>query len=458
MGRAIVVSFEDETIRVLYATFRRKNIVVDDALILRNEQFDDFLLKEKRKEFIVVNSFKDFFQDTILVPPTKARLIKILVEAEIRKRSQFKDFSFIYTTTGEKIVQQRRMKEVFVFAVRNEDIKEIVNRFIFKGKVIKAIYPDIFSLACLIRPEPMPLLCVSETGLNKNIFLIKDGVMQFIRIAQSLEQGIGDVDIQGIKMTINYCRQALKINPYLIMLIGSLCSNYNVTVDTSIPIACLTHQSFRSPRTNGLTPVVRGSQMSSALLDFISPLSALFIPRDRDINLLTIEYKNLFRTRLLLRYSTALFLSLSIIGMVYTGFIVKNIMESKDRLSSIRRNLPDIDNTLTIYDMKKAELAGYMPFVTSFRNAASIPDIQRFLYLLSELKVDSIRIDYISINTGNNILNVELKGSVKTEGYAGMQMDYQKLINSIAGLKGVSIKSHGLDFKDKSFHIKMEYQ
>ncbi|MEW6162908.1 MAG: hypothetical protein AB1606_06320 [Nitrospirota bacterium] len=441
MGRAIVVSFEDETIRVLYATLRRKNIVVDDALILRNEQFDDFLLKEKRKEFIVVNSFKDFFQDTILVPPTKTRLIKILIEAEIRKRSQLKDFSFIYTITGEKIVQQRRMKEVFVFAVRNEDIKEIVNRFILKGKVIKAIYPDIFSLACLIGPEPMPLLCVSETGLNKNIFLIKDGVIQFIRIAQSLEQGIGDVDIQGIKMTINYCRQTLKINPYLIMLIGSLCSNYNVTVDTSIPIACLTT-----------------SPLSSALLDFISPLSALFIPRDRDINLLTIEYKNLFRTRLLLRYSTALLLSLSIIGMGYTGFIVKNIIESKDRLSSIRGNLPDIDNTLTIYDMKKTELAGYMPFVTSLRNAASIPDIQRFLSLLSELKVDNIRIDSISINTGNNILNVELKGSVKTEGYAGMQMDYQKLINSIVGLKGASIKSHGLDFKDKSFHIKMEYQ
>ena len=57
----VVVSFEDETIRVLYATFRRKNIVVDDAIILRNEQFDDFLLKEKQKEFIITNSFKDFF-------------------------------------------------------------------------------------------------------------------------------------------------------------------------------------------------------------------------------------------------------------------------------------------------------------------------------------------------------------------------------------------------------------
>ncbi|HCC68603.1 MAG TPA: hypothetical protein DEP99_01815 [Nitrospiraceae bacterium] len=445
MGKAIVISFEDETIRVLYARFKRKNIVVDDALTLRNDQFDDFLLKEKSKEFIIVNSFKDFFQDTILVPPTKARLIKILIEAEIRKRSQLKDFSFIYTITGEKIVQQRKMKEVFVFAVRNEDIKEIVNRFILKGKVIKAIYPDIFSLACLIEPEPMPLLCVSEAGSNKNIFLINDGVIQFVRIAQSIEQGIGDVDIQSIKMTINYCGQTLKIKPYATMLIGSLCSNYNVTVDTPLPIACFTHRSFRS-------------QMSSALLGFISLISALFVPRGRGINLLPAEYKNFLRTRLFLRYSTALFLLLSIIGMVYAGFIVKNIMESQDRLSSIRRDFPDIDNILTMYDMKKTELAGYMPFVTSLRNAVLIPDIQRFLSLLSELNVDNLRIDSISIKTGNNILDVEMKGSVKTESYAGMQMDYQKLINSITALKGVSIKSHGLDLRTRSFHIRMQYQ
>jgi len=445
LRRAVAVSFEGEDVRIVYATLKRTGIEVDDALIVKDEQFDHFLEEERAKEFIVVSSFKGFFQDTVLIPPTKKRFIKRLIEAEVKKRSQFKDFSFLYTISGEKIVEHRRIKEVSVFAVKKEDMKDIVDRFVLRGKVIKAIYPDIFSIACLIGSEPVPFLCISETGLNKNMFLIKDGVIQFIRIAQSAEKGIRDIDIQNINMTVNYCRQNLKINPYAVALAGSVCSDYNVTTGTSIPIACLSHR-------------MSLTRNDSLYLDFISPLSAFFVPKDRDINLLPGEYKNLFQTRLFLKYSTALFMMLSLIGMGYTGYIAKNIVELKSKLNSIRASLPDVNNTLTIYDTKKAELAGYMPFITSFRNATSIPDIQKFLSLLSELKTDTIRIDHTSITAGDNILNVELKGSVKTEGYANMQMHYQKLIDSISGIKGASIKGHRLEFRDKSFRVEITYQ
>lgn len=443
MKRAVVVSFEDEIRRVIYAKVRGENIIVDDALVLKDEQFDDFLLKEKTKEFIIVSSFKDFFQETILVPPTKKKFIKMLLEVEIKKRSQFKDFSFLYVILGEKIVEHRRMKEVFVFAVKNEDIKAIIDRFILQGKVVKAIYPDIFSIANLVDSK-MSFLCISETNLNKNMFLIKNGAIQFIRVVQSKEKGIRDIDIQSINMTINYCRQTLKINPDAIMLLGSLCGNYNVTTDTSIPIAsCLPHR----------MPLIRDG---SLYLDFNIPLSALFIPKERDINLLTKEYKNLFRTSLFLRYATALFLALTIIGTGYIGYRGKNIIELKNRLDFIKENLPDVRNTLTTYNMKRIELAGYMPFVTSLRNAAAIPDMRKFLSLLSELKTDNIRIDYMSITTADDILHVELKGSAKTDDYVTIQTHYQKFIDSMASLK-CGIKSQGLNFRDKSFHVEITW-
>lgn len=442
--RRAVVSFENETIKVIYATVKGKEVVVDDTLVLKSEQFDDFLRKEKAKEFIVVNSFKDFFQETILIPPAKKRFIKRLIETEISKRSQFKDFSFIYTISGEKIVELRKMKEVSVFAVKKEDIKDIVDRFVLKGKVVKAIYPDIFSIACLIEPEREPFLCISEAALNKNMFLVKDGIIQFIRIARSTEKGIRDVDIQGINMTINYCRQTLKINPSAIMLVGNLCSDYNVTTNPLIPVACL------SPR----IPLTRND---SLYLDFIPSLSSLLISKDRDINILSVEYKKLFRTMQFLRYSTALFLIFSIMGIAYTGYVGKNIIELKNKLNSLRLNLTEVDNTLTIYDLKKTELTGYIPFVTSLRDAASVPDIQKFLSLLSELKIDNIRIDSISVTAGDSTLKAELKGLVKTDDFAGMQVHYQKLIDSIS-LKGFTIKGHRLKLKDKSFHIEIEYR
>lgn len=446
MRKAVVVSFEDEIIRVIYARVKGKdNILVDDALILKEKELDNFLLKEKTKEFIVVSGFKDFFQDIILIPPAKKRFTKRLIEAEIEKRSHFKDFSFLYTISGEKIVEQRRMKEVFAFAVKNKEIKDIVNRFVLKGKIVKAIYHDIFSIASLVQSEPAPFLCVSETGLNKNTFLIKDGVIQFIRVAQSTEKGIRDIDIQSINMTTNYCRQVLKINPTAILLVGSPCHNYSVTMNTLIPIACLSQRLLLAKK----DPVY---------LDFISPLSALFISKERDINLLPREYKHLFRTKLFLKYSTGLFLTFSIIGLGYAGYTGKNIFTLKHRIDSIRINLSDIDNTLSIYNTKKTELAVYLPLLKPFKNTASIPDIQRFLSLLSELKTDNVRINSMSLTVSNDILNVKMNGLVKAEHYANTQMFYQKFIDSIASLKGVSIKDHELELKDKSFHIEIEWR
>lgn len=435
MGK-VVVSFEDTTIRVVYAASKGKEPVVKDALVLRNEQFDDFLQKEKTKEFIVVNTFKDFFQDTILIPPAKKRYLKKLIEAEIRKRSGLKDFSFIHTVLGEKLVDNRRMKEIFVFAVKNEDIKDIINRFVNRGKVVRALYPDVFSIASQI-DSVEPVLCVSEAGFNKNLFLIKDGRIQFVRTAQSLEQGISDLDVQNINMTVNYCRQAMRVNPSLIMLTGGLCSDYNATTPSSIPISCLSHQ-------------------SKVFRDFATPLSALNADRDKD--LLTTEYKNFYRTGLFLRYSTYLFLALSVISLSYAGYTIKDIFGTRSKLDSIRRSLPDARPALSMYDARKSELSVYMPFIKSLKDASKIPDIQRLLYLLSDMKRDNIRIDSINITTSDSILKIEMRGLVRTEGFADAQMHYQRMIDSISPLNGFSIKAQGLELKDKSFHIEMEYQ
>lgn len=435
MGKA-VVSFEDTAIRVVYATFKRKEPVVKDALTLRNEQFDDFLQKEKTKEFIVVNTFKDFFQDTILIPPAKKRYLKKLIEAEIRKRSGLKDFSFIYTVSGEKLVEGRRMKEIFVFAVKDEDIKDIIDRFVSRGKVVRALYPDVFSIASQI-DSVEPVLCVSEAGLNKNLFLIKDGRIQFVRTAQSLEHGVSDLDVQNINMTVNYCRQAMRVNPSLIILTGRLCTDYNATTHPAIPISCLSHQ-------------------SKVFLDFATALSALHVDRDKD--LLTTEYKNLYRTRLFLRYLTSLFLALSVISLGYAGYVIKNILDTRSKLDTIRKGLPDLVSALSMYDARKSELSVYMPFIKSLKDASKIPDIQRLLYLLSGLKRDNIRIDSIAITAGDNVLKIEMRGLVRTEGFANAQMHYQRMIDSITSINGFIIKGHGLELKDKSFHIEMEYQ
>lgn len=443
MGKAVVISLEDETIKVVYASIKRKNVAVNDALILRDDQLDDFLRKEKTKEFIVVNSFKDFFQEIIHVPPAKEKFIKKLIELEIKKRSPFKDFSFIYTILGEKVVENRSVKEVFVFAVSAEELKDIVNRFILNGKAVKAIYSDIFSLASGVDSVDVPVLCVSEVGLNKNLFLIKGGKVQFVRSVRSPEHGVRDFDIQNINMTVSHCRHLLRVDPSFVILTGRLSSNYKATADVSIPVACLTGH------------LASATKLNETLLDFISPISALFATND--INLLTEEYRSFFQIKSFLRYSASIFLALSILGMGYIGHKVKNIIDTKVRIDSIRKELPDVNYIVSAYDSKKAELDKYTPFLTSLKNSAATPDVQRPLYLLSKLKTDNIRIDSLSVNVSNNIL-VELKGLVKSDDPPRMYMDYQRFIGSILALKDYSIKAHKLDPQNKSFHVELEYR
>lgn len=436
MARQVAVSFEDSAIRVVFALSKGKHIEIKDALTLRDDQLDDFLLNEKTKEFVVANSFKDFFQDIIHVPPAHKGYLKKLIAAELKKRAPFKDFSFIHCELGEKLFENRRMKEVFVFAVKNEEVRNIVNRFVSRGKVVRAIYSDIFSIASQIDSRDLPVICISEAGFNKNLSLIKDGRIQFIRTAQSLERGISDLDIQNINMTVNYCRQALRISPSHIMLSGSLCSNYNTASNATIPIACLAKQ-------------------PGPFLDFVSPVSALSVSADR--SLLSKEFRNFFHLRKFLRYSGFLFLTASIIGMGYAGGAIKTVIGLKNKISSVRTELPDLNSMLTAYDNKMAQTKEYMPFVSSLNNAASNPDVKRFLSLLSGLSMDNIIIDSISVTADNKILKVDIKGNVRTPDYAGMQAHYQRFIDSFSS-RGLNIKSQKIDLKDKRFHIELEHK
>lgn len=445
MGRLVAVSFEGETIKVLYASVKGKDVVVNDAVVLKDDQFDDFLLKEKTKEFIVVNSFTDFYQDTVSVPPAKGKHIKVLAEAEVRKRAPFKDFSFIHVILGEKVVENRKLKDVYIFAVRAEDITRITGRFARHGKVVKALYPDIFAIASYIGYSDVPFLCISEVGVNKNEFVVKNGAVCFARSAQSFEHGLSEADLQNTSMTVNHCRQTLRITPSFILLAGTLCDSDNVS-GTILPAACLVNRAGM-----GLT-----LEAGTLARDFISPASALFV-RDDGIDILTREYRIFSLTKKLLEYSTAAFLGLSIIGAGYGAYKVKNIIELRERLNSIRKNLTDIDTVLSEHDRRQADLAGYQPYIKSIGSAASIPDVRNFLSLLSGVKMTNIRLDSVTLNTAENMLTAALKGSVKSSDYVDIQRNYQDFIRSVGEVKGVAVKGEGLVLTTKGFHVELDW-
>ncbi len=446
MSKSVAISFEGENIRIVYASHKKGGFQIDDILMLKDEQFDGFLEKEKIKEFIVSYHFKSFYQDIISIPTVKKKYIKKLVEAEIKKRvADFNDFSFIHLLHGEKVVENKRVLEIFVYAVKNEEINNIIKRFTSKGKFIKAIYPIALSVATTAKSIEGTFLCVTEIGLDKILVLMKDGQIQFVRNTHSFEKGLNDFDIQNINMTINYCRQSLRVNPSFVMLTGSICNHYSGTSLPSIPVICALN-----------TP--NQPEVGTELLDFICPFSALFVAKGSEINLLTSEYKNFYTTMQFLRYSTILFVFLTFIGIFYAGFVIKNCIEFQNKLNLMRADSHQISDLLSKYEKKKTETEQYKPFIISLNNSMLSPDCQKFLFLLSNITTDKIKIESISLNASSSSLTGQLKGHVKSDSFANMQVHYQRFINSIGSLEGFKIKTHNLDIKDRKFQVEVEYQ
>ncbi len=446
MGKLVAVSFESNNVKVVYATTKGKGIKVDNALTLRQEEFDDFLKKENSKEFIVAYDFKDFYQGIISIPPVKSKYIKTLLRAGISKNApELLDFLFVHTVLGEKIVGNRKIQEVFVFAVRKDEIDVVLNRFTSKDKIVKSIYPNVLSLGSLLQSTEESLLCIVECSSCKNLFLTKNGKIQFIRTAQTAQRGITDSDIQNINMTINYCQQSLRTEISNIMLLGSFTDSH----DTTIPIL--------KPTTIFSQPA-NIQAVKEVFHEYVVPISALL--GQEHVSLLPRGYKSSCLIKKALVYSTTILLLLSIVGVGYIGLKLRPVAEVENILAPIEVKVSDIEGTFLLYAQKKQELEKYATLLNFSKSTSSISDIQKLLISLSEINTTNIRINSIIMTVNSNILETEIKGTIIIEGYEGysnMQTHFQNFIGLIDDIKGLKVKNQNLILNNESFVVELDY-
>jgi len=447
MGNNVIVSFEGDIVKVAYISKKGKKLVVDDALTFNNEDFDDFLAKEKAKEFIVVNNFRDAFQDIFLIPPVKKKYAKNLIENEIKQKSPFDEFTYIYRIIGEKLEGNRTLQEISVYVVKTESLTQITERFIDKSKIVKAIYPHIYSVASEVPFDEESVLCVSEVGHNRILFLLKDGKVEFVRAVQASEKGIGDSDIQSINVTVNYCKQVLKTSPTGIVLIGDLSQHFTATVDIDIPII--------SP----LKPKNVKVQ-NDVYSDFVYPISALGVSKESNIS--PKDYSGFYSTWKMLKYSAAAFILLSIAGLLYSGYSLVNVFNEKGKLDSLKKEIAGYDvNALNVYNKRKSEFETYKGFVESSGKTVSMPILKNFLTSFSDANTEKVSIEDISMRIEGEVLKTSIKGEVNEtfddeEGGLMKYTHYQEFIDSLTGLKGIAVKKHALVPKKRDFTIELE--
>jgi hypothetical protein len=454
LANQIAVSFEGEVVRVVYASSGRGKVKIRKALLLKNEEFDDFLSGEKARAFIVVADFKVFYNDILYLPPAKDKFVRQMVESEIRKRNpELKDFSFSYSVLGDAVRDGKKVREVFFYAVADADTLQIIERFDKYNKTVKCIFPFATILSRLVNEvsgnDDELYLCVAETGLNKIMFLVKNGKLYFIRTAQSLERGMHDIDVHDINMTVNYCRQTLRTTPAAILLLGSLCSNYDSSMSFAVPAAgILCPSNILANR-----EVVEDNL---ALIAAVCPCSG-----NDGISVLPRQYTLLIMYNKIITSTAIIFMLLSGAGLAYLQKDISEIINMKKDADVLRTEIRLMESNRQSYEMLNRELSEYVPIINFMNSVTTVPDMQRALISLASLNTlrgDAVQLEAITVSAGPATLNIQLKGNIKDGRYADINKHYRAFLDELKGVKGFTPASDSLDINSRNFHIEVQAQ
>lgn len=443
MSESIVISLEGHIARVVYGSVKGGLVAVKDALVMPDEKLDEFLSSERASAFTVVNHFSEPFQDVLSLPAVKKRLLRKIVELEVRKRSGLSDFSFVHKVIGTRATDQGKKTDVFVFAVNNAQTRAIIERFSSKGKTVKALYPDAFVIARAMSVPDEDVLCVSSSGNKKVFTLVKDGTLQFTREVLSSTPELNALDIQNLDMTVNYCRQSLRVMPSVVMFAGRLGSEDNTA-------------SVRGTRASCFRPRVSSIMAREALADFTAPVLALEPENSFDIS--PADYiSDRFKIKAL-KFTSIAFAATAAFLIVMSYSALRSAGAAKLELETSLAQLPDVDAAVSAHEARKAEFEQYVPFINTLNTAATAPDPAELLSSLAVLDTEKITLDLINVTPAEGAMRLRLEGSVRASSLASTQAHFEKFAASFAKIKGAQIVEHRLMIQEKNFLMEVDFK
>lgn len=446
MGQAISISFEGDKVKVVYAALKGRKISVNDAIVLPVERFDSFLTEQKIRDFTVSVDFRNFFQDTIAIPPVRKNLVKPLILSEIRKKNLVEGaVTSVFFKTGQKITGGKRFDEYFVFYVSQNEIDELVEKFLSKGKRITALYPNMLSVLKILPAGEKPYLCLYETGGKKNLVLIHRGTVLFTRSTPSIGEGLIDFDIQNINMTVNYCRQTLRIEPEEVMFIGGAGKAASTSLKTLIPMAFMAR-----PKEINVD--------EQRFIDYLIPISALGSGRAE--RMMTDEYRRFYGLSNLVHHATTSFLILSVILaglLVFNGFRYASLNR---HLVPLRLQEQDLKPVLEAYRMTLQQLQKERPLIDFVNRINSLPSASTLMYKLSGLEKGGMNIRKLEVrpDVAASELKLSINGHIESEDLYGAQKSLERTISELKKIGGIQSADGKISIQDKSFTIEADYK
>ncbi|MBI4848291.1 MAG: hypothetical protein HY808_06925 [Nitrospirae bacterium] len=458
MGKAAAVSLEGDKVKIVHASLRGKNITIDKTEVVEEREFDNYLRTAKASEFIVTCDFKEAFHDVITTPVVKEQYLSKIVESEIRKASARHDLVFIYTTIGEKVAGNKKVLEVFYFAVSKEALRQVVERFYDNGKTVRAVYPHVFSAASLFDSHLAgdAHMGIFGTGKARTIFFARKSQapaarktpienpnsIYFIRNYESYETELSDFDIQNINMTISYCFQNIRLNPSAVYLMGGLAELPQISVTPTAPLTSL----FRPEYINCSRETFN---------EYFLPVASFLAPGPS--NILSQDFKNIYLLKSCMAYAVQIFVILAALCVGITFYEAKGAAEKKERINLSKKGRADIEAVFTAYSEREEKINQYMP-VVEFLNRPS-PDIKKLLISLAEIYFGDLTLNTVNAYAKEeNTVSVTLQGKAAADTYAAMQDSLDNVTNELRKSENMEITNSSVDLKEKTFSIEMNYK
>ncbi len=450
MSGQTIVSFENEVIKVIHASAKHGSLFVDKSFTFSNEEFDHYLATTKDNEFVVINDFQEMYQDIVSLPPAKEKYLRSLVSSEIRKRiTEWKEFSFFYTTIREVQREGKWQKDIFFYVVNNDDINNLIARFSRHDKVVAHLYPDVLVLSNVMEADGVelgqPLLGVIDLTTHKTMFLVKDKKLLFVRVAQSDQRGLSVADIESINMTIAHCRQSLRVNPARVIF-RSEPEDREPGVSAIIPEAVMKYPS-------------NITAFKETIEECITPLSAALHEKTLSTcDLLPEGYRSIFTQRKVLAYAVMILLVFSLIGAGYIGMKLYDVMLTSKDISAVRQTIGVRQPIIGDFTSTSKELERVMPPISFMNRINAAPDMQRVLVSLQMLNIPGVSISTIFLNNSSEACTVSVDGHIKAKTFTDLQMNYQNVLEGVKKVKEMEIVSQSLDLAMRNFKIELKWK
>ncbi|NOY65674.1 MAG: hypothetical protein GXO97_09835, partial [Nitrospirae bacterium] len=343
---------------MVFTEKRGGKIWIDDFLVLDRVSLKEFLKTDRAKRFYVTGSFAETINEVITVPPLRGKSLLEFIKRELKRRyPDVEDFIVRYNVISKKDSGEAKTKDILVTALPVEKVDELLYDFVQNGKDVPQFQPDILSVFNILPAIDIPALVLFIQEQNRILFFIYENSIHMVRKISGISREIDDFDIQNINMTVNYCRQNLRLEPELLFVVGKQKITSNLF--PLIPVATLLLKDVEFPKTEHYkTKADEDYAEQEDIRNMLTlPLSAQFRPKIG--NFLSPSYALYRGIKKYLDLTIPFFTLIILVVLLLTFNTGRDILSYERKIKTLKERTGDITavfNELRTLEKKKGDI------------------------------------------------------------------------------------------------------